>query len=124
MQENLLAANPTADIAVHVVWEPMLGGRREQAVEATSLMPDSRVRHFWNETFIVGQFFQDAAYDRTAMGRPVWDIYFLFGSEATWQQQPGPLLSSGFTVFGRRDQLGREFMALLAPAGSEPAPAR
>lgn len=108
MQKNILDANPDADLNVYVVWEPLLGGRRNHAVEASGLMPDPRVQHFWNEPFIVGDFYRDAA-----LGRIAWDIYFLYGPEAEWQETPEPLLSSGYTVYAKRQQLQADFTALL-----------
>lgn len=103
-----MAAHPDANLEVYVVWEPMLGGRRDHALEATALMPDPRVHHFWNDQFIVGNHFREAAFGRTA-----WDIYFLYGSEAEWAAMPGPQISSGFTIYSRRDQLLTDFTALL-----------
>lgn len=85
----------------------MLGGRRRHAVAATGLLPDPRVQHFWNDQFIVGNHFREAAFGRTA-----WDIYFLYGPEATWQETPEPLISSGFTVYAERRQLLTDFTAL------------
>lgn len=108
MQEELLETNPDADVAVYAVWEPMLGGRRTNALEATGLLPDPRVRHFWNEDFIVGNHYSEAAFGRTA-----WDIYFLYGPDAVWEERPEPLISSGFTVIGQRRQLQEDFSAIL-----------
>ena len=100
MQENVLEANPAAEIHVYVVWEPMLGARRNRAAEATELISDPRVRHYWNDDFIVGEFFKDHDSGRTA-----WDIYFLYGPEAVWQEEPEPLLLSGRTVIRKRQAL-------------------
>ena len=107
MQENILEANPEADLEVYVVWEPTLGARRNRAVEATTLMPDPRVRHYWNDDFIAGDHFNEHAFGRTA-----WDIYFLYGPEATWQEDPDPLIISGYTVIRERSALEIELTDL------------
>ena len=100
MQENILEVNPEAELDVYVVWEPMLGARRNRAVEATELISDPRVRHYWNDDFIVGEFFKEHDFGRTA-----WDIYFLYGPDATWGEEPQPLILSGRTVIRKRQAL-------------------
>ena len=100
MQENILEANPEAELDVYVVWEPMLGARRHHADDAMELISDSRVQHYWNDDFIVGEHFKDHHFGRTA-----WDIYFLYGPEAVWQEEPEPLIISGFTVIRKRQAL-------------------
>jgi hypothetical protein len=66
VQENILEANPEAEIDIYVVWEPTLGARRNHADDATELISDPRVRHYWNADFIVGEFFKDHDFGRTA----------------------------------------------------------
>ncbi len=107
MQENILEANHEVELDVYVIWEPTLGASRNRAVGATELMPDSRVRHYWNDAFIVGEYFREHAFDRTA-----WDIYFLYGSEATWEDNPEPLIISGYTVIRERSALEAELLSL------------
>lgn len=109
MQENILEANPAADIAVYVVWEPTLDERRDHAEEATALIEDPRVTQFWNEEFITGQYFS-----ATLGGRTAWDIYFLYGPDASWEETPELLISSGFPVYSQRRQLQTDLNNLLA----------
>jgi hypothetical protein len=40
-----------------------------------------------------------------------WDAYFLYGPDARWDRQPGPLVSTGGSVIGSTDQL----MAAIRP---------
>jgi hypothetical protein len=35
----------------------------------------------------------------------VWDAYLLYGSEATWGDEPPRPISSGYTVYGAREEL-------------------
>jgi hypothetical protein len=67
-----------------------------------------RVKQFWSEDLIVGEFFRQAAF-----GGIAWNIFFLFGPEAAWQERPEPLLSSGFTVYARRQELEASLARLL-----------
>lgn len=112
MQETLLETNPEAAVDVYVVWEPMLGGTRNHAADAIEeLIPDRRVKHYWNKDFIAGEFFREHRFGETA-----WDIYFLYGPEAVWEETPEPLLLSGFTVIRERRALETEFNMLLEEA--------
>lgn len=96
------------NLTVYVVWEPMLGGKRGDALEAMRLIDDPRVTHYWNDEFLAGEHFRAANY-----GRIAWDIYYLFGPEAVWQSLPNPILSSGATVYHTRSQLQRDLDDLL-----------
>ncbi len=109
MQENLLDTNPDSAVNVYIVWEPMLRGNRNHAADAIEeLIPDERVKHYWNDSFIAGEFFREHRFGETA-----WDIYFLYGPEAVWKDTPEPLLSSGFTIIRERRALDEAFTILL-----------
>lgn len=108
MQENILEEYPETELAVYVVWEPMLGARRNHAVDAIELIPNSRVHHYWNDEFIAGEFFKDHSFGRTA-----WDIFFLYGPGAGWQEMPEPLIISGYTVIREREALKEELSSML-----------
>jgi hypothetical protein len=59
---------------------PVLGGDRRSAGDA-QIMPDARVRHFWDERRVVGAWFaRQTAYENN--NGFVWDTYFLYGPEA------------------------------------------
>ena len=42
-----------------------------------------------------------------------YDIYYLYGQEAIWDLKPSPLVSSGYTVIAKRNQL-RDDIARLS----------
>ncbi len=110
VRENILEANPDLELAVYVVWEPMLGGRRAHAAEAAGLIADPRVAQFWNDEFIAGEYFKEALFGRTA-----WDIFFLYGNEARWEDEPEPLIRSGYTVYAERERLQEALADLVTP---------
>ena len=93
---------------MYVVWEPTLGARRRHAAEATKLLSDPRVQHYWKDDFIVGEFFQEHDFGRTA-----WDIYFLYGPDAEWGEESEPLLLPGRTVIRKRQALPLDFGAAV-----------
>lgn len=105
MQENVLEKHPSADLRVYTVWMPVL--RRDSRGEADVsrlLLNDRRVRHLWNSDLSIGVWFKENVtpeYD----GRVQWDAYFLYGSDASWEEIPAPLISWGRTVLGESETL-------------------
>lgn len=87
----------------------MLGGDARDEWNGTT-MPDTRVTHFWDGDAIVGQWFakQVDGYDGIA-----WDVYYLYGPEATWEAIPMPLAGSGGTIIGERDTLQMQVSTML-----------
>jgi len=87
----------------------MLGGDAREEWDG-STMPDARVIHFWDGATLVGQWFAQEVdgYDGIA-----WDIFYLYGPDATWETVPSPLVSEGVTIFGERYKLRTEVNALL-----------
>ena len=73
-------------------------------------MPDPRVVHFWDDAAEIGQWFarEVDGYEGIA-----WDIYYLYGPDATWESFPSPLLGSGRTIYGERETLKNQVSALL-----------
>ena len=62
----------------------MLGPDSRSAWDG-SVLSDSRVKQFWDEQRVVGQWFAEHVngYRGTA-----WDVYYLYGPEAKWDTVP------------------------------------
>jgi len=74
-------------LRVYVVWGPMLGDEKEEnARDATALLPDPRVTHFWTATNTVAERFGRAV--KLPDGLLGWDTYQLFAPGATWGDAP------------------------------------
>ena len=73
-------------------------------------MPDTRVMHFWDGELKVGQWFAKEVdgYEGTA-----WDVYYLYGPDATWETIPAPLAGSAGTIYGERETLLMQVDTLL-----------
>lgn len=54
--------------------------------EAAALLPDPRVRHFWDGDRVVGRAFQPVL----GSSEPAWDVWMLFDRSATWEKTPVP----------------------------------
>lgn len=89
----------------------MLGGDARDKWNGNT-MPDTRVSHYWDGNLQVGQWFAKNVdgYDGVA-----WDIYYLYGPDATWETVPTPLVGSGVTIYGERETLQMQTMTLLLP---------
>lgn len=73
-------------------------------------MPDPRVRHYWDEDKVVGQWLaQNIEGDEGV----VWDRYYLFGPEALWADLPTSLLGSGGTIIAEREALQQQILPFL-----------
>ncbi len=86
MSENVLAKIPSTDLAVHVVWTPVLPtDNEEEATQAYHLVPDQRTMFYWDGAQDLG-----LSYGRTIelpRGRQLaWDIYFVYGPDAEWNE--------------------------------------
>ena len=81
---------------------------REQWDE--TLMPDPRVKHFWDGELAVSHWFAKEVdgYDGVS-----WDMYYLYGPEAVWKTVPAPLIVSGGTILRERETLRAQVSALL-----------
>lgn len=113
MRTNILERYPSAELQVYAVWLPMLptDARSEWSGD---LLPDPRVRHFWDEERIAGVWFAKANTGDLGYAGIVWDAYLLFGSDAVWETEPRPLAGAGTTVIGRRAELEDQARPLLA----------
>jgi hypothetical protein len=110
VQDEIVQRWRTEDLRVYVVWLPFLGGTRE-AIDGT-LLADFRVRHYWD-----GDATSSAYFGEHLPGNfgTFWDGFALYGREARWADEPGPLLASGVTVIGRSASLREAIEDVLGP---------
>ena len=97
MQAEILEKNPEAEIAVYAVWFNVLPSDSRSAWDA-ELLTDRRVTHHWDADRITGRWFADNI--GFSHGSLAWDVYYLYGPGANWEEIPEPLAGSGYTLFG------------------------
>lgn len=92
---------------------PVIRGDSKLAVpDAVALLPDSRVIHYWDQTRMSGSFFKkNIAPDVSSS--VAWDMFFLYGPEAVWEEIPEQLVDKGRTIIGSSGALGYEFGELM-----------
>ena len=102
---------PSEQLSVYAIWLRMLVGDSSDEWDET-VMPDLRVQHFWDGELEAAQWFAKRVdgYDGVA-----WDVYYLYGPEATWEKLPAPLVDSGGTIYRERQTLELQVSTLLGP---------
>ena len=101
MQQQWLSVHPAARLKVYAIWLPMLWTDSRERWNGNT-MPDARVRHYWDGDRVVGEWFAARVEGFEGV---VWDAYYLYGPEATWEQLPFPTAGSGGTIYGQRHLL-------------------
>jgi hypothetical protein len=100
VQSQILERYPDADLRVYVVWLPVMP--LDARFDVADLLVDGRATHLWDNEQRVSNALGDAY---GSPGRLVWDAYFVFGPDASWDDGPPRPLGSGSPVV--------EYMAML-----------
>ena len=108
VQREILQKKPSADLEVYAVWLPILNGDLARGPRP-DLITDSRVTHYWDPNKSIGEWFGNLQ----GSGRVAWDVFFLYGGEATWKKKPGPLLEWGYPVIRQAEKLKKAIGPLL-----------
>ena len=87
----------------------MLGGDSRDDWDGRTT-PDSRVMHFWDGEYMVGQWF---AREVDGYQGIAWDVYYLYGPDSTWESVPSAQVGSGGTIYRQREALKRQLLKLL-----------
>ena len=109
MQKEILEEHPDSDLRVYVVWFSMLTGDSRSGWDEC-VMSDPRAAHLWDERRLASQAFAGEVEGAAA---PVWDAYLLYGPEAAWGDEAPRPISSGYTVYGARQELKKNILPLL-----------
>ncbi|TAN33916.1 hypothetical protein EPN29_04595 [bacterium] len=108
MRSNILERYPSSVVRVYVVWFDTLPADSRGLVDR-KVLNDPRVANYYDPNRVVGSWFAK----HTGGGGIVWDAYFLYGADASWSDEPGPLVSSGGTVIGSSGDLAAAFRKLV-----------
>jgi hypothetical protein len=95
------------------IWMPMLA-TDARSEWSEGLLEDRRVVHFWDEERVAGRWLAEADVGGLGYSGIVWDAYLLFGPDAVWDSELGPLVGSGAPVVGAADRLGEQLRSLLS----------
>jgi hypothetical protein len=109
VQKEILEEHPDSDVKVYVVWFNMLSSDSRSGWDAC-VMSDPRATHLWDEKRLASRAFAEEV---ESASPPVWDAYLLHGLEATWGDAVPRPISSGYTVYGAREELKKDMLPLL-----------
>ena len=111
MQSEILTTHANARLRVYAIWANKLFGDARNRWDAAGLT-DRRVTHLWDGPDVSGGWL---AGNVDGYQGSDWDVYLLFGPDATWDAAPGPLLAGGGPVDAEIATLERAVQPLLAP---------
>jgi hypothetical protein len=86
IQNYILDKTKDADIAVTIVWMPVSEADTRQAIAAAaSVIPDPRVRHYWDPKVTLNAQLRDAI--QFDFNVRLYDIVLLYDRQATWNDR-------------------------------------
>lgn len=106
-------SHPNAKLTVIAIWLPMLGGDSRSAWDS-HVLDDPRVVSLWDGDRVAGSWFAERQLG--GLGGPggiVWDAYYAFSTDATWEKEPSNLIAAGSDIIAHTDPLERHLVPLL-----------
>jgi hypothetical protein len=114
VRSNILDEQKDAQIAVYAVWLPMLAGEERGDWDGGPLV-ESRVDHFWDEERVLGRWLADhETGDLGQAGDVVWDAYFFYGPDASWDDELPEPLAAGRPIIAETDELDDAVTSVVA----------
>ena len=86
LNDEFLANNHDPRLNVFVVHVPMLGARERQIARAKQFLTARNTTHYWDGAASISVAFQQ----QLGIARPAWDVWFVFGPDATWDPDRPP----------------------------------
>ena len=89
MFDDVLKQVDSKELLVFAVWMPCLPktDNAEAALAAESVLPDSRVVHYWDGEKSLGTLFGQSLFP--SPGKTfAWDLYFVYAPGVEWRTQP------------------------------------
>jgi hypothetical protein len=117
VQREILEKYEASNLRVYAVWVPFLAGTQQATDVSQRVLPDQRVVHYWDGEAVTSDWFAENVEHSFA---PAWDVYYLYGHDAIWQEVPGPLVRSGATIIAKSSELN-DAIAPLVRGLSSPA---
>jgi hypothetical protein len=108
----VLAEEPSGDVRFYVVWLNQRVTDERGSIDE-SLLADPRVTQYWDAEGITGTYFADADLGDLGASGFIYDVYYVFGGDAAWQDEPSPLADAAVPVISYVDRLLEEIRAQL-----------
>ncbi len=95
---------PSSDVQFYVVWLNQRSTDARGTIDSTTL-EDPRVTQYWDGDGITGTYFADTDVGGLGYSGFVYDVYYVFGPDATWANAPGPLVDARVPVVAYTQEL-------------------
>ena len=112
MRENILDRETSQELRIYAVWLNQRSTDARDTIDESTLA-DPRVTQYWDGEGITGRYFADE--DVAGMGYAgfVYDVYYVFGPDAAWANEPPPPSGAGGPVLYEGEKLLAELRAQL-----------
>jgi hypothetical protein len=104
VRENILDAEQSDELRVYAVWLNQRSTDARDTIDP-SILADERVTQYWDGEGITGTYFAETDLGGLGFSGFVYDVYYIFGPDAAWADEPGPLAASGGPVLFRGEEL-------------------
>jgi hypothetical protein len=108
VRENILDKEKSQDLRIYAVWLNQRSTDGRDTIDESTLA-DPRVTQYWDGAGITGTYFAENDLGGLGYSGFVYDVYYVFGPDAAWADDPEPLAASGGPVVSR----GNELLAAL-----------
>jgi hypothetical protein len=93
------------ELRVYAIWIPMLPTDARSEWDG-SIFDDPRAINLWDGDRVLGRWLgEHDEFNAGRFGPIVWDAFFVFGRDSSWQAAPSLLLGSGSPVIGETSKL-------------------
>ena len=104
MRENILEKDTSADLRIYAVWLNQRATDWRDEIDE-SILADPRVTQYWDAEGITGTHFAETDLGGLGYSGFVYDVFYVFGPDAAWLDDPAPLAGSGGPVLYEGDRL-------------------
>ena len=104
MRENILEKETSKDLRIFAVWLNQRSTDGRDEIDE-SILADPRVTQYWDGEGITGTYFAETDLGGLGFSGFVYDVYYVFGPDAAWSDQPAPLAASGGPVLFKGEDL-------------------
>ncbi len=96
----------------YVVWLNQRSTDAADEIDAT-ILDDQRVTQYWDGEGITGIYFAETDLGGLGYSGFVYDTYYVFGPDATWEDAPGPVVGARVPVVSYVEELLADIRAQL-----------
>jgi hypothetical protein len=104
VRENILDKEQSKDLRVYAVWLNQRSTDARDEIDE-SILADPRVTQYWDGEGVTGTYFAETDLGGLGYAGFVYDVYYVFSSDATWANEPAPLAASGSPVLYKGEEL-------------------